>query len=47
MERVPAGADTIIIDFGALDGVVPDLPLNQLTRRLQNPPQYPRPGGIP
>src|ERR1700674_5359645 len=43
MERVFGGTDKIIIDSGTQYGVVPYLPLNELTRRPatqpQNPPQ--------
>jgi membrane protease subunit HflK len=54
MERVFGGTDKIIIDSprqnggqnGGQNGVVPYLPLNELTRRpqtpLQNPPQIPQ-----
>jgi membrane protease subunit HflK len=54
MERVFGGTDKIIIDSrtqsGSQNGVVPYLPLNELTRRPptqpQNPPQNPsQPGG--
>ena len=53
MERVFGGTDKIIIDSGtqsgAQNGVVPYLPLNELTRRPQaqppNPPQNPSPAG--
>jgi membrane protease subunit HflK len=41
MERVFAGTDKIIIDSGGQNGVVPYLPLNELTRRPQNAPQTP------
>jgi membrane protease subunit HflK len=45
MERVFGGTDKIIIDSGTQNGVVPYLPLNELTRRPpaqpQNPPQNP------
>jgi membrane protease subunit HflK len=41
MERVFAGTDKIIIDPGGQNGVVPYLPLNELTRRPQNAPQIP------
>ncbi len=37
MERLFGGTDKIILDSGG--GVVPYLPLDQLTRRPQNPPQ--------
>jgi modulator of FtsH protease HflK len=47
MERVFGGTDKIIIDSGTQNGVVPYLPLNELTRRPpaqpQNPPQNPPP----
>jgi membrane protease subunit HflK len=55
MERVFGGTDKIIIDSGTQNGVVPYLPLNELTRRPpapapgapQNPPQSasPQAGG--
>jgi membrane protease subunit HflK len=49
MERVFAGSDKIIIDSGGQNGVVPYLPLNELTRRppqpTQNAPQNPPPAG--
>jgi membrane protease subunit HflK len=41
MERVFGGTDKIIIDSGAQNGVVPYLPLNELTRRPQTQPQNP------
>ena len=41
MERVLGGADKIIIDSGSQSGVVPYLPLNELTRRPQTPPPNP------
>jgi len=41
MERVFGGTDKIIIDSGTQNGVVPYLPLNELTRRPQAPPQNP------
>jgi modulator of FtsH protease HflK len=41
MERVFGGTDKIIIDSGTQDGVVPYLPLNELTRRPQQQPQNP------
>jgi membrane protease subunit HflK len=47
MERVFGGADKIIIDSGAQGGVVPYLPLNELTRRPQNPSQNPAPNPPP
>ena len=37
MERLFGGTDKIILDQGG--GVVPYLPLDQLTRRPQTPPQ--------
>jgi hypothetical protein len=44
-----AGTDKIIIDSGTQNGVVPYLPLNELTRRPPaqppNPPQNPPPAG--
>ncbi len=43
MERLFGGTDKIIIDSGASGGVVPYLPLDQLTRRPQTPP--PQGGG--
>jgi modulator of FtsH protease HflK len=39
MERLFGGTDKIIIDSGVSGGVVPYLPLDQLTRRPQTPPQ--------
>src|ERR1700730_18432809 len=49
MERVFGGTDKIIIDSGTQNGVVPYLPLNELTRRPpaqpQNPPQNPPQAG--
>jgi modulator of FtsH protease HflK len=49
MERVFGGTDKIIIDSGTQNGIVPYLPLNELTRRPpaqpQNPPQSPPPAG--
>jgi membrane protease subunit HflK len=49
MERVFGGTDKIIIDSGTQNGVVPYLPLNELTRRpptqAQNPPQNPPQAG--
>jgi membrane protease subunit HflK len=39
MERLFGGTDKIIIDSGTSSGVVPYLPLDQLTRRPQTPPQ--------
>jgi modulator of FtsH protease HflK len=41
MERVFGGTDKIIIDSGTQNGVVPYLPLNELTRRRQTQPQNP------
>jgi membrane protease subunit HflK len=41
MERVFGGTDKIIIDSGTQNGVVPYLPLNELTRRPPTPPQNP------
>jgi membrane protease subunit HflK len=41
MERVFAGADKIIIDSGGQNGVVPYLPLSELTRRPPSPPPNP------
>ena len=41
MERVFGGTDKIIIDSGTQNGVVPYLPLNELTRRPQTQPQNP------
>ena len=41
MERLFGGTDKIIMDSGASGGVVPYLPLDQLTRRPQTPPQTP------
>jgi membrane protease subunit HflK len=43
MERLFGGTDKIIIDSGVSSGVVPYLPLDQLTRRPQTPP--PQGGG--
>src|SRR5450631_3514654 len=53
MERVFGGTDKIIIDSGTQNGVVPYLPLSELTRRPptpppaapQNPPQTPPQAG--
>jgi modulator of FtsH protease HflK len=49
MERLFGGTDKIIIDSGTQNGVVPYLPLNELTRRPptqpQNPPQNPPQAG--
>jgi len=42
MERLFGGTDKVIIDSGATGGVVPYLPLDQLTRR---PPAAPQAGG--
>jgi modulator of FtsH protease HflK len=39
MERLFGGTDKIILDQGSGGGVVPYLPLDQLTRRPQTPPQ--------
>src|SRR6516165_1148434 len=39
MERLFGGTDKIIIDSGATRGIVPYLPLDQLTRRPQTAPQ--------
>jgi membrane protease subunit HflK len=39
MERLFGGTDKIIIDSGANGGVIPYLPLDQLGRRPQSPPQ--------
>jgi modulator of FtsH protease HflK len=39
MERLFGGTDKIILDQGGGGGVVPYLPLDQLTRRPQTPPQ--------
>jgi membrane protease subunit HflK len=39
MERLFGGTDKIIVDSGAAGGVVPYLPLDQLTRRPPTPPQ--------
>jgi membrane protease subunit HflK len=39
MERLFGGTDKIIVDPGASNGVVPYLPLDQLTRRPQTSPQ--------
>jgi membrane protease subunit HflK len=47
MERVLGGADKIIIDSGAQGGVVPYLPLDELTRRPQNQSQNPAPNPPP
>jgi membrane protease subunit HflK len=47
MERVLGGADKIIIDSGAQGGVVPYLPLNELTQRPQNQSQNPAPNPPP
>jgi membrane protease subunit HflK len=44
MERLFGGTDKIIVDSGAAGGVVPYLPLDQLTRRPQ-PPGTPQTGG--
>jgi modulator of FtsH protease HflK len=38
MERLFGGTDKIIVDQGASAGIVPYLPLDQLTRRPQTPP---------
>jgi membrane protease subunit HflK len=46
MERVFGGTDKIIIDSGTQNGVVPYLPLNELTRRPQPQPQ-PQPQNPP
>ena len=45
MERVFGGADKIIMDTGAATGAVPYLPLPELTRPPQRPPQTQTPGG--
>jgi membrane protease subunit HflK len=42
MERLFGGTDKIILDSGAQGGVVPYLPLNELTRPPGNPPAPPR-----
>jgi membrane protease subunit HflK len=42
MERLFGGTDKVIIDSAATGGVVPYLPLDQLTRR---PPAAPQAGG--
>jgi hypothetical protein len=52
MERVFAGTDKIIIDSGtarsgAQDGVVPYLPLKELTREPSAQPQIPAPSAPP
>jgi modulator of FtsH protease HflK len=47
MERVLGGADKIIIDSSAQGGVVPYLPLNELTQRPQNQSQNPAPNPPP
>jgi membrane protease subunit HflK len=39
MERLFGGTDKIIVDSGANGGVIPYLPLDQLGRRPQSPPQ--------
>jgi len=39
MERLFGGTDKIIMDSGAAGGIVPYLPLDQLTRRPQTAPQ--------
>jgi modulator of FtsH protease HflK len=43
MERLFAGTQKIIMDSGATSGVVPYLPLNELTRAPSPPPQTPPP----
>jgi modulator of FtsH protease HflK len=45
MERLFGGTDKIIMDSGASAGVVPYLPLDQLTRRPAAPPPPPQTGG--
>jgi membrane protease subunit HflK len=45
MERLFGGTDKIIIDSGAQGGVVPYLPLNELTRPRTAPPAPPQTGG--
>jgi membrane protease subunit HflK len=47
MERVLGGTDKIILDSNgqSTSGVVPYLPLNELTRRPQTPPQQTPSGG--
>ena len=45
MERVFGGADKIIMDTGAATGAVPYLPLPELARPPQRPPQTQTPGG--
>jgi modulator of FtsH protease HflK len=45
MERLFGGTDKIIMDSGASGGVVPYLPLDQLTRRPAAPPPPPQTGG--
>jgi len=41
MERLFGGTQKIILDSGANSGVVPSLPLNELTRPPSPPPQTP------
>jgi modulator of FtsH protease HflK len=45
MERLFGGTDKIIIDSGAQGGVIPYLPLNELTRPRTAPPAPPQTGG--
>jgi len=52
MERLFAGTDKIIIDSGtarsgAQNGIVPYLPLDELTRRPPAQPQNPAPNAPP
>jgi membrane protease subunit HflK len=45
MERLFSGTDKIILDSGDSSGVVPYLPLNELTRPRANPQPNTQPGG--
>jgi membrane protease subunit HflK len=44
MERIFNGTEKIIMDSGAATGAIPYLPLPELTRPPQRPPQQQQPG---